>query len=62
LGPLIRAEVGGTIKVVLKNKTAIMCSMHPHGLHTPKIPEGGKRLVNPNGGMAREAGYWMDEQ
>jgi hypothetical protein len=21
-----------------------------------------KRLVNPNGGMVREAGYWMDEQ
>jgi FtsP/CotA-like multicopper oxidase with cupredoxin domain len=40
LGPLIRAEVGDTIRVVLKNKTAIMCSMHPHGLRYAKDSEG----------------------
>lgn len=40
LGPLIRAEVGDTIKVVLKNKTATMCSMHPHGLRYAKDSEG----------------------
>jgi FtsP/CotA-like multicopper oxidase with cupredoxin domain len=40
LGPLIRAEVGDTIKVVLKNKTTIMCSMHPHGLRYGKDSEG----------------------
>jgi manganese oxidase len=40
LGPLIRAEVGDTIKVVFKNNTNIFCSMHPHGLAYSKESEG----------------------
>jgi FtsP/CotA-like multicopper oxidase with cupredoxin domain len=40
LGPLIRAEVGDTIKVVFKNNTKIFCSMHPHGLAYGKDSEG----------------------
>jgi len=40
LGPLIRAEVGDTVKVVFKNNTKIMCSMHPHGLAYTKESEG----------------------
>lgn len=40
LGPLIRAEVGDTIKVVFKNNTKILCSMHPHGLAYTKESEG----------------------
>ena len=40
LGPLIRAEVGDTIKVVFKNNTKIFCSMHPHGLAYAKDSEG----------------------
>ena len=40
LGPLIRAEVGDTIKVVFKNNTHIFCSMHPHGLAYAKAFEG----------------------
>jgi FtsP/CotA-like multicopper oxidase with cupredoxin domain len=40
LGPLIRAEVGDTIKVVFKNNTNILCTMHPHGLSYDKDSEG----------------------
>jgi len=40
LGPLIRAEVGDTIKVVFKNNTKIVCTMHPHGLKYAKNSEG----------------------
>lgn len=40
LGPLIRAEVGDTIKVFFKNNTKIFCSMHPHGLAYAKESEG----------------------
>ncbi len=32
LGPVLRAEVGDTIRVTFKNNTGIMCTMHPHGL------------------------------
>jgi len=44
LGPLIRAEVGDTIKVVFRNKTKLMCSMHPHGLEYGKDSEGALYL------------------
>lgn len=40
LGPLIRAEVGDVIKVVFKNNTRMICSMHPHGLSYDKDSEG----------------------
>jgi manganese oxidase len=40
LGPLIRAEVGDTIRVVFRNNTKINCSMHPHGLAYDKSSEG----------------------
>jgi len=40
LGPLIRAEVGDTVKVVFRNNTKIICSMHPHGLAYTKQNEG----------------------
>ncbi len=41
LGPVIRANVGDTIKVVLKNKTGNMpLSLHPHGLFYKKDSEG----------------------
>ena len=40
LGPLIRAEVGDTIKVVFLNNTKIFCSLHPHGLAYAKDSEG----------------------
>jgi len=40
LGPLIRAEVGETVRVVFKNNTKIFCSMHAHGLAYAKQSEG----------------------
>jgi manganese oxidase len=40
LGPLIRAEVGDTVKVVFKNNTRMTCSMHPHGLAYDEDSEG----------------------
>jgi hypothetical protein len=40
LGPLIRAEVGDSIRVVLKNNTHLSVTMHPHGLEYKKDAEG----------------------
>ncbi len=40
LGPLIRAEVGDTIRVVFKNNTHLSVTMHPHGLAYKKDAEG----------------------
>ena len=40
LGPLIRAEVGDTIRVVFRNKTRHAVSMHPHGVFYNKDSEG----------------------
>jgi FtsP/CotA-like multicopper oxidase with cupredoxin domain len=40
LGPVIRAEVGDTIKVVFKNNASFPFSMHPHGVFYQKDSEG----------------------
>src|SRR5436305_7975186 len=40
LGPLIRAEVGDTVRVVFLNRTKLFCSVHPHGLAYRKESEG----------------------
>ena len=40
MGPLIRAEVGDTIKVVFKNNTAYPYTVHPHGVFYDKDSEG----------------------
>jgi hephaestin len=40
LGPVIRAEVGDTIKVVFRNGCRIPTSMHPHGAFYSKSNEG----------------------
>src|SRR5439155_5079954 len=40
LGPLIRAEVGDTVKVLFVNHAKIFCSLHPHGLAYAKDSEG----------------------
>ena len=40
LGPLIRAEVGDTIKVVFKNNAQRPFSIHPHGVFYGKSSEG----------------------
>jgi manganese oxidase len=40
LGPLIRAEVGDVVKVVFKNNSNLIYSMHPHGLAYDQESEG----------------------
>jgi hephaestin len=40
LGPVIRAAVGDTIKVVFKNNTQYPASVHPHGVFYQKNAEG----------------------
>lgn len=40
LGPLLRAEVGDTIKVVFRNNATKPFSMHPHGVFYKKDSEG----------------------
>ncbi|HET7272665.1 MAG TPA: multicopper oxidase domain-containing protein [Rubrobacter sp.] len=40
LGPVIRAEVGDTIKVVFRNNVDFPTSMHPHGVFYEKSSEG----------------------
>jgi manganese oxidase len=40
LGPLIRAEVGDTIRVTFKNNLTFPVSMHPHGVFYQKNSEG----------------------
>jgi FtsP/CotA-like multicopper oxidase with cupredoxin domain len=40
LGPVIRAEVGDTIKVVFRNATPFPASIHPHGVFYTKANEG----------------------
>ena len=40
LGPLLRADVGDTIRVVYRNHTNGFFSMHPHGLAYDKASEG----------------------
>jgi FtsP/CotA-like multicopper oxidase with cupredoxin domain len=59
LGPLIRAQVGDTIKVVFKNNTHLVLSMHPHGLSYGKDSEGayyvqaGNQANQENGAAVR---------
>ncbi len=40
LGPIIRAEVGDTIRVVFRNKASRPYSIHPHGVFYTKANEG----------------------
>jgi manganese oxidase len=49
LGPLIRAEVGDTIKVVFKNNASRPFSVHPHGVFYAKDSEGAGYQDNTSG-------------
>jgi hephaestin len=46
LGPILRAEVGETIKVVFKNTASRTYSMHPHGVFYEKASEGSMYADN----------------
>jgi hephaestin len=47
LGPLLRAEVGDTIRVVFKNNLAAPATMHPHGVFYTKASEGAPYAAGP---------------
>jgi manganese oxidase len=49
LGPVIRASVGDTIKVVFKNNTPNEASIHPHGVFYQKDSEGAPYSDGTNG-------------
>jgi FtsP/CotA-like multicopper oxidase with cupredoxin domain len=40
LGPLLRAEVGDTFRIVFKNNVSFPASLHPHGVFYDKDSEG----------------------
>lgn len=40
LGPLLRAEVGDTLKIVFKNNARFPFSMHPHGVRYDQTSDG----------------------
>ncbi|HYL54530.1 MAG TPA: multicopper oxidase domain-containing protein [Gemmatimonadales bacterium] len=46
LGPVLRAEVGDTIRVVFRNNTRFAVSMHPHGVLYGKDSEGASYSDN----------------
>lgn len=46
LGPILRAEVGDTIKVVFRNNASRPYSMHPHGVFYEKASEGSMYADN----------------
>jgi FtsP/CotA-like multicopper oxidase with cupredoxin domain len=54
LGPVLRGEVGDTIKVFFRNKASHSYSMHPHGLLYAKDSEGSG--YNDNSTEADQAG------
>ncbi len=56
LGPLIRAEVGDTVRIVFKNQTHLKCTMHAHGLAYEKASEGASYNYGPNQ-SAKEADF-----
>jgi FtsP/CotA-like multicopper oxidase with cupredoxin domain len=49
LGPLIRAEVGDTIKVVFRNNASHPFTLHPHGVLYLKESEGAGYQDNTSG-------------
>jgi len=52
LGPLLRASVGDTIRVVFRNNTKFPVTMHPHGVFYAKESEGAS-YAGANGDTAR---------
>jgi len=47
LGPLLRAEVGDTIRVVFRNNLEAPVTMHPHGVFYTKESEGSPYAAGP---------------
>lgn len=49
LGPVLRAEVGDTFRIVFKNNTSFPASVHPHGVFYDKASEGALYEDNTKG-------------
>ena len=49
LGPLVRAEVGDTIKIVFRNNAKFAAAVHPHGVFYNKDSEGANYNDGSNG-------------
>jgi FtsP/CotA-like multicopper oxidase with cupredoxin domain len=49
MGPLIRAEVGDTIRITFRNNVNFPASMHPHGVFYQKDSEGAPYADNTSG-------------
>jgi manganese oxidase len=56
LGPILRAEVGDTIKILFKNNGTHPYSMHPHGVFYEKASEGTAYNDNSDAG-AKHGGH-----
>ena len=50
LGPLVRAEVGDTIKIVFRNNAKFAAAVHPHGVFYNKDSEGAHYNDGSKGG------------
>ena len=53
IGPVIRAEVGDTIKLVFRNNTTLHLGVHPHGVLYKKGSEGAPYLDGGGGKKPR---------
>jgi len=56
LGPLVRAEVGDTIRIVFRNNAKFPASMHPHGVFYKKDSEGARYNDGTSGGDKADDG------
>jgi FtsP/CotA-like multicopper oxidase with cupredoxin domain len=54
LGPIIRAEVGDTVRVVFRNACRIPTSVHPHGVFYQKRSEGAPYADGTKGGSKHD--------
>jgi FtsP/CotA-like multicopper oxidase with cupredoxin domain len=56
LGPLLRGEVGDTIRVVFRNKASRPYTMHPHGVFYAKSSEGAAYADGTSGADKKDDG------
>jgi FtsP/CotA-like multicopper oxidase with cupredoxin domain len=56
LGPLLRAVVGDTIRVVFRNRAAFPASVHPHGVFYAKNSEGAPYAAYRRGARTSTSG------
>ena len=61
LGPTLRAKVGDTIKVTLKNNARFTTSLHPHGVLYSKSSEGSPYDGGTGGKSQQNCPGWRDK-